>query len=127
MSDKKQNQFDSYKNALILSNKDNAFNDFINSLTDLELEAYFYIEAKRIQCFLAELDLIKENENQSYNERRSSHLIKSSDDFHFIMDFCKTCSDLPKPRIELRKRIIDKHKHYLRELSEEEMKFFLEC
>ncbi len=107
---------------------------FLNSLSIEEKEAYFYIDAQRIDCFIKELSFGKGNsvgiidlKNKESLKNLPNGIIKSKQAVNSLIEFWEAFALLPKPNRSLRRSIIEKHNKHIRELSEEEIKFFLEC
>lgn len=115
-----------YKDALIHSNDDEIFSRFIGSLSEDELIAYLYFEAQRSKCFLEELGLVANGKiNQQHKDRK--HLIKSKLRYNFMINFISDITQFGKSSDEVIQQVIKKYNEHIRVLSEDEIKFFMEC
>ncbi|ROL61507.1 hypothetical protein D9V86_05475 [Bacteroidetes/Chlorobi group bacterium ChocPot_Mid] len=115
-----------YKNALIRSNNDEDFSGFIENLSEEELISYLYFEAQRSKCFLEELGLATDGEiNRLFKDNR--HLIKSNSKYDFMINFISDITKFGKSSEEVIRNVIKKYNEHIRVLSEDEIKFFMEC
>ncbi|MFH1049671.1 MAG: hypothetical protein V1779_01935 [bacterium] len=129
MKDIEDKKIAGYRNALIMNNDNLQFKYFLESLSFEELKAYLYIESKRIECFLSEIGCGFENYAvaKKNNKKINRHILKSQSSYDFLINFCNDCGKKPKPVPELIHKIFEKHKLHLRELTENEKHFFMEC
>lgn len=115
-----------YKNALIQSNNDEGFSEFIGTLSEEELMTYLYFEAQRSKCFLEELGLkIEGGIKQQFEDKQN--LIKSKTKYNFMINFISDVSKFGKFSEEIIQNVINKYSEHIRVMSDDEIKFFKEC
>ena len=112
--------------------KDHKFIGFINCLSDEELEAFFYIDAQRADCFLRDLTSTQGSETGISDLMVNKESIQGCSSYKDIaienlIQYWKRFSFVPKPVKRTRETLIEKHIKYYRELTHDEIDFFSTC
>jgi hypothetical protein len=123
-------------NALMayLNNSDQFMESFLNSLTKVELEAFFYIDIHRADTFIRELSSMGGdsigiddlNDPENLKNIPEGHL-KFLSSISNLIQLWNTFGVLPAPDLDVRQSIVNKHNEFIRELSDLEIDFFLNC
>ncbi len=121
-------------NAYLKTNIDSGFQNFLKSMNNDELETYFYFETHRANQYIQEISLDKENpvtindlkDKSAKNKLPLGH-VRSNRAIKSLIKFWDMFGNLPKPSLELKQSIIDKHNQFIRELTQEEKEFVINC
>ena len=134
MTTEREKQILKYTNTLEIQSQNPGFLAFLHCLTTDEKETYFYIDTHRMNEFIKGFSHDKTNQvgiadlkdPLAFGNFKQS-IIKSEEALKSLIDFWGTFGNLQPPGIAIRMSVINKHNIYIRELTEEEKDFFLNC
>lgn len=120
--------------AYMKTNVDLAFQNFLLSMNDEELETYFYIETHKANQYIQEISTDKDTpvtindlkDESTKNKLPLGHL-RSKRAIKSLIKFWDMFSNIPKPSLEIKQTIIKKHNQYIRELNQNEIDFIINC
>jgi hypothetical protein len=136
MNENRRNNIQLATNAFLAKEaKDSVFIEFLNALFENEKEVYFYIEAIRAKTFLEELNLLDELKIDSVDQLAEALLSgnlptghsRNIDQFAGLIQFYSLFAKIERPSGEIREQVILKHSKYIRDLTELEIEFFMNC
>lgn len=123
-----------YVSSLKNTEQNPAYFAFLDALSNEEKEAYFYIDAHRMNEFIKSFSNDIENQigiaelkNPETLSKIKKSIIKSDEALKSLIEFWDAFGTLDPPKTAIRQKVINKHNEYVRLLTGEEQDFFLHC
>lgn len=134
MTKESENKVLNYFNMLKNSVQNPKYLTFLNALTTEEMEAYFYIDAHRMNEFIKGFSLdkncpvgISDLKKQDNINKIKKSIVKSEFALESLINFWDTFGNLKSPGLAFRQNVINKYNEYFGVLTDEEHDFFLNC